>query len=47
MIPDPKVTEVYLIIQEHVLQDAKTKKRNRKFTMSSGQTINKPQSGDC
>lgn len=50
MIPDHKVTEIYFIIdeffkefdkiiQEHSLQDAQTKKRNRKFTMSRSEVM--------
>lgn len=50
MIPDHKVTEIYFIIDEffkefdniirtHSLPDAKTKKRNRKFTMSHSEVM--------
>lgn len=50
MIPDHKITEIYFIIdefflkfdkiiQEHSLQDARTKKRNRKFTMSGSEVM--------
>ena len=50
MIPDHKVTEIYFIIdeffkefdhvvREHSLPDAKTKKRNRKFTMSRSEVM--------
>lgn len=50
MIPDHKVTEIYFIIdeffkefdniiREHSLQDAKTKKRDRKFTMSHSEVM--------
>lgn len=50
MIPDHKVTKIYFIIDEffkefdniirtHSLPDAKTKKRNRKFTMSHSEVM--------
>lgn len=50
MIPDDKVTEIYFIIddffkefdtiiREHSLENPKTKKRNRKFTMSESEVM--------
>lgn len=50
MIPDDKVTDIYFIIdeffkefdtiiREHSLETAKTKKRNRKFTMSESEIM--------
>ena len=50
MIPKHKVTEIYFIIdefikefdniiREHSLQNEKTKKRNRKFTMSNSEVM--------
>ncbi len=50
MIPDPKVTEIYFIIneffkkfdktiKEHSLPGKQTRKRNRKFTMSESEVM--------